>query len=262
VGIDRETLQPEVEEMTGRPRRRMVAAAVLALSIAACTGDPDLAGSTTAPVSARPAERVSQSAADAKRDGVFPPVAELPFAQRVDTISTVRIDDDTWSISRLPARGAERVGCSSPRKDRVYGRDYVCGSEYGELLQVDGKRIVRAYPLPSVPPQHIAITEDAVYCARQGDGGLSTSMVCRVDRRTNELVVRLFPSATEPGSFVSGDLIPPDTWEIDDEELEVNKFAVDDGGVWAKAYKAGWTRLDPDTLEIVERDIERVTTEP
>jgi hypothetical protein len=244
--------------------RPLFGAMMIALALVlgpACSGGGDRA-SPTPIVTARPAERASQTPAAAKRDGVFPRVAVLPYGQRVDAISTVRIDDDTWSISRLPARGAERVGCSAPKKDRIYGRDYVCGSEYGELLQVDGKRIVRAYPLPSVPPQHIAITEDAVYCARQGDGGLGTSMVCRVDRRTNELAVRLFPSTTEPGSFVSGDLVPPDTWEIDDEELEVNKFAVDDAGVWAKAYKGAWTKLDPETLEIVERDIERVTTDP
>ena len=46
--------------------------------------------------------------------------------------------------------------------------------------------------------------------------------------------------------------------------LSVYEFAADEGGLWAKDFYEGmkWTKLDPDTLEIVERDIERVTTDP
>jgi hypothetical protein len=252
-----------VEMMPARPIRRMISAVatavVLTLSVAACTGDGGDARSTAAPVSARPAERPSQSAADAKRDAIVPQVAALPYAARVDALSTVRIDDERWAISRIPMRSLARVGCEGPQ-DADYGVDYVCGSEYGELLQLDGKKIVRAYAMPGIPPEHIAITEDAVYCARQGDGALSDSTVCRVDRRTHELTLRVFPAA-DTKAWVDDAEQVPDGWTLDTEALEVNKFAVDDAGVWAKAYKGAWTKLDPNTLEIVERDIERVTTD-
>jgi len=47
--------------------------------------------------------------------------------------------------------------------------------------------------LPGYPPSEMVVTEDAVYCGRQGDGGLPTSMLCRVDRRAPMLQGRLFP---------------------------------------------------------------------
>jgi hypothetical protein len=236
-----------------------MAALVLALGAVACSDDTG-ARSTASPVSPRPAERPSQSPADAKRDGVVPDVAALPFGLRIDATSTVEIDDDRWAVSRLSRRGQDRIGCEGPREGRE-GIDFVCGSEYGELVQIRNRRVLRAYPLPGVPPQHIAITDDAVYCARQGDGGLPDSMVCRVDRRTHEAIVRVFPSEIDSG-FADTDRVLPDDWSLDEAALEVNKFAVDDSGVWAKAYMGGWAKLDPETLEVVERDIERVTTDP
>ncbi len=240
-------------------RLTATAAIVLMLGSTACSDD-GAARSTATPVSPRPAEHPSQSVADAKRDGVVPEVAALPFGLRVDATSTVRLDDETWAVSRLRGRGAARVGCEGPQEGR-YGIDFVCGLEYGELVQLRGRRIVRAYPLAGLPPQHVAITDEAVYCARQGDGGLPDSMVCRVDRDTRDLTLRIFPSEID-SAFTDTDRELPDAWTIDDEQISIAKFAADDAGVWAKAYNAGWTKLDPDTLEIVERDIERVTTDP
>lgn len=243
--------------MPARAGRLAATIAVLCAAVACTGGEP--ARSTSTPVSPRPAERPSQSGADARRDGVVPAIAALPYRARVDALSTVRIDDDRWAISRLPSRGQALVGCDQSPDDGRYGIDFVCGSEYGEVLQLDGRQITRAYPLPSEPPQFIAITEDAVYCARQGDGALSDSMVCRIDRRTNEWIVRLFPAPTE-GAWVDGEELP-EGWSVDDGELSVEKFAADDAGVWAKTQYGRWTKLDPETLEVVEREIERVTSE-
>lgn len=69
-------------------------------------------------------------------------------------------------------------------------------TEYGELLLMtpDRRRILRAYPFKGVPPQWLLVTPQAVYCGRQGDGGLPNSMVCRVDRSTGALTVVVFPS--------------------------------------------------------------------
>lgn len=246
-----------VEMMPARAGR-LIAAIVLVSLAAACSDDAP-ARSTATPVGPRPAERASQSPADARRDGVVPEVAALPYGARVKALSTVRIDDDTWAISRLASRGQALVGCERSPDEGRYGIDFVCGSEYGEVLKLDGRRIARAFPLPSEPPQFIAITEDAVYCARQGDGALSDSMVCRIDRRTDEWIVRLFPAPTED-AWVDGEELPTG-WSVDDGELSVEKFAADDAGVWAKTRYGRWTKLDPNTLEVVERDIERVTSD-
>jgi hypothetical protein len=246
-----------IEMMPARPVR-LAAAVVLLLCAVACTSDTP-ARSTATPVRPRPAERPSQSPADAKRDRVFPAVAALPFSHRVEAISTVRLDNQTWAVSQFARRGHARIGCEGS-EDGMNGRDYVCSSEYGELLQLEGRRIVRAYPLPGVPARHIAITEDAVYCARQGDGAVGDSMVCRVDLRTHELTVRVFPHATEPGWRDRPDELP-EGWTLDDDSIEVSRLVADDAGVWTKAHDKSWTRLDPETLEIVERDIERVTSD-
>jgi len=87
-------------------------------------------------------------------------------------------------------------------------------TEYGELLLVtpDRSRILRAYPFRDVPPQWLLVTPRAVYCGRQGDGGVPNSMVCRVDRPTGALTVVVFPS---PDDFatnappISGGLSAP-----------------------------------------------------
>lgn len=246
-----------VEMMPARSLRMAVATALLFAGVA-CSGD-EPARSTSTPVSPRPAERSSQTVADARRDGVAPEVAALPFGLRVDATSTVRIDDETWAVSRPTRRGAERLGCDAP-SDGGSRVDDVCGSEYGELVQLRGRQIVRAYPFAGLPPQHIAITEDAVFCARRGEAGLPDAMVCRVDRDTHELTVRVYPSETDP-AFTDGDELP-EGWTIDEEHLTISRLAVDDNGVWVTGSGTSWTRLDAETLEIVERDIERVTTDP
>lgn len=97
-------------------------------------------------------------------------------------------------------------------------------TEYGELLLMtpDRSRILRAYPFRDVPPQWLLVTPRAVYCGRQGDGGVPNSMVCRVDRSTGALTVVVFPS---PDDFatnappISGGLrraasLRRPTWEL------------------------------------------------
>ncbi|MEX0873678.1 MAG: hypothetical protein WD646_11435 [Actinomycetota bacterium] len=175
-------------------------------------------------------------------------LAELSFEERVNATTTVSIDDDVWVISRPSISG---IDCRQPSRD---GDQLICDPEYGEVLHLDKnkERILRAYPLPAIPPTAIAITDDAVYCARQGDGGLPNSMACRIDRTTLDIKVRIFPSASEP-AFTDPDTYRPDTWTVSDESLEVYKFIADNEGVWAEQYTGGWTRLDPVTLEIEAR---------
>jgi hypothetical protein len=71
-----------------------------------------------------------------------------------------------------------------------------------------------------VPPEVLVVGEEAVYCGRNSEGLLPDSMVCRIDRRTLQAAVRVFPGVS--------DLIvaqpcyhPPDGWTIADRPLEV-----------------------------------------
>jgi hypothetical protein len=224
------------------------------VAFVSCSGseDPELASPEPSIASTGSS---SQSAADASRDGVVAALAELSFEERVDVTSTVSIDDEVWAISRPSISG---IDCRQPSLD---GDQFICPPEYGEILHLDKnkERILQAYPLPSIPPTAIAITDDAVYCARQSDGGLPNSMACRIDRTTLDIKVRIFPSASEP-AFADPDTYRPDTWTVDDESLEVYKFIADDEGVWAKQYTGGWTQLDRLTLEIVARDMKGPTS--
>ena len=67
--------------------------------------------------------------------------------------------------------------------------------EYGEVLLLSANRskVLRANPLPGVPPQALLLEQDALYCSRAGDGGLPDSMVCRIDRSTLRSTVRIYP---------------------------------------------------------------------
>ena len=220
----------------------------LLVSVACTDTDPEARRRPRAsrPETAAPA-RASQTKADAKRDGVPAPIAALPYRARVNAISTVTVDDDTWVISR-----PDREAPITPE----------LAIEYGEVLHLDGRNIEQAFPLPGLPPTHIAVSEDVTYCGREGDGGLPDSMVCRIEHDTRAFSVRIFPSEID-SAFADTDRELPDHWTVDDEQLAIHKLVADDAGVWAQAQdEERWTKLDPDTLEIVDRDIERVTTDP
>jgi hypothetical protein len=235
----------------------LLALGIVAASCIGCTSDtPERTASPnpTATASRGP----SQSAADAKRDGVVPAVAALPFGVRVAPLSTVRLNEQLWVISRLGDTSGTGVDCEGPEEGE-YGVDWVCSSEYGELLLLNrrGTKILRALPLPSVPPQHIAVTDDAAYCGRAGDGGLPHSMVCRIDRRTFETTVWVFWDSDHVAQTPEPSLLPG--WKLHEEYLPMYKFQADDDAVWAKDFHTGntWTKLDPVTLEIVDEKVVR-----
>ncbi len=154
---------------------------------------------TPAPVTATaaPGRVPSQTPAQARRDGVVPAVARLSVADRVDVVASVRTRAGVWVASRLPEPSA-RPQVLGPRRGRE-GRDRVSRFDYGEVLLLDStkRRILRAFPLPGLPPAHVLVTADAVFCERQGDGALPDSMLCRIDRSTYHWSVRVFPSAMD-----------------------------------------------------------------
>lgn len=175
--------------------------------------EPGQGVETPAPVAPPP----SQSAADAARDGVVPAVAALPFDERVSPrtyglVPRVVTAEGVWVASEIPqAEDRWTVG----DVEGTYGYDFVGVTEYAEILLLDPteRRILRAYPLPDVPPSELAVSDDAVYCAGQGDGAVSTSVICRIDRRTGAWSVRAFPSSIDPYIPLEGRL--PDNLAVD-----------------------------------------------
>lgn len=133
----------------------------------------------------------SQSKPDAARDGVVPAVAALPVSRRVRAMRTVHTREGVWVASQLPVWTPNPLGPASGR----YGKDVVNSVEFGEVLLMDPRqhRILRAFPLPGFPPEELLVGPRAVYCAKQGDGGLPDSMLCRIDRRTLRWRTRIFP---------------------------------------------------------------------
>ena len=160
---------------------------------------------TASPTTSLPA---SQSAADARAYGIDPAVAALPIGVRV-----FQPDPASWPVATTQASTPEGLWLVSlPYVSPDYDDAAHPGllTEYGELLLLtpDRHRILRAYPFRGLLPQWLLVTPKAVYCGRQGDGGLPNSMVCRVDRSTGALVVVVFPS---PEEFATEDYFVPDT---------------------------------------------------
>ena len=211
-----------VDELVAAARRRVqqrriaaVAGAVAAIgamafalpALVSAAGSSDQVRVTQQPAATQPQpDRPSQSLVEARRDGVLPAIANLTFKERVKIIDQEDSAEGRWVISR-PPDGPRLLGDRNGR----YGREYVPTSEYGELLLLHPSeaRILKAYPLPGIPPQQILLQDDAVYCVRQGDGGLPVSMLCRVDRDKMDLTVRVFlPGPDAPDTIPEDNFMP------------------------------------------------------
>ena len=175
----------------------MVGVLVTTQSTHLAVQQPAGTGATTPAPSATPTPTVSksasQSAGDARVYGIDQAIAALPIGVRV-----VQLNPAEWPVGTTQASTPEGLWLVS-FPYAFEGVDLVAHpqlTEYGELLLMtpDRSRILSAYPFRDVPPQWLLMTPQAVYCGRQGDGGLPNSMVCRVDRSTGALTVVVFPS--------------------------------------------------------------------
>jgi hypothetical protein len=158
----------------------------------------------------------SQSPEDARRDGVIPEIAALPFPRRVVARVEVAADEGDWVLSGLSPTVIESTlddGCRLGDPLGTYPMDIVCSTEYGELLLINDGSIVNAYPMPGAPPSWIFIAEDSVYSGHIGDGGLPDSTLVRIDRETLEATVVLIPSSIDGGS----EWLP--TWRVAPESF-------------------------------------------
>lgn len=209
---------------------------------------------TVTPTASLPA---SQSTADARAYGIEAAVAALPIGVRVQPL-----DPAFWPVATTQASTPEGLWMVS-RAERSPNYDDAAHpgllTEYGELLLLtpDRSRILRAYPFRGVPPQWLLVTPQAVYCGRQGDGGLPDSMVCRVDRSTGALGVAVFPNTvdsafSDPQSLTGR----PGSWRLDNSSpaaifSHVPQLTAD-GLVFADPSQPGGDqplRLDPATLK-------------
>ena len=260
--------------MTRRLRTMLPAVmAITAAVVAACgTGStgtqpgarPTATQTQTATQDASPTT-ASQSPADARRDSVNADFAAIPFAARVSIKQAIVAPEGVWVISRPPAAAKTYAesGCRFGPETGKYPTDTICSTDYGEVLLLDPSRtrILRAYPLPSVPATFLRMTSDAVWCGRQGDTKLSESMlpdsmVCRIDRQTLAAHVRIFAPGQE-SEVRQACFFAPANWTVRIGKLQMTDLQVDGRAVWAKARNGAWTKLNPTTLAVAARNVSR-----
>jgi hypothetical protein len=209
----------------------------------------------------------SQSASDAARDGVLPDIAAMPAGERIGTIDAAVTPEGIWVTSRMPCPNvcADR---SFGDPEGAYAFDHVAAREYGELLLLDPASLTirRAWPLPGMPPNganandRLQVTDQAVYFAHQGDGGLPDSYVMRVDRDTLEPVVRIFqytPGALDdPSTPAREQGLPYPYWSRAPETSDVhiqNGLLAGDETVATIGSNGTIFLLDPVTLQETSR---------
>ncbi len=142
-----------------------------------------------------------QSAEDAARDGVVPEVAALPADRRINVVegrggqTVVDAPEGRWLLSELDP-SVSPSGCIVGDQDGQYGSDFVCTFDYREIVLLgNDSSILKAYPMPSLVIQELFVTDEAIYCRRLGDGGYPDSILCRIDRQTGEMIVRVLPNS-------------------------------------------------------------------
>jgi hypothetical protein len=247
--------------MRHRQRVRRVQAATAALAVfgvalaasLALSSDPRRARVSPLPGASTAVPGPSQTAEEAARDGVVPAVAALTFTARVGILATAVTPEGVWAVSRMPLDSGD-PSTGSVGKGGSYGKGFVNASEYGEVLLLDRNRsrILRAFPLPGLPPQRLLVTPSAVFCERQGDGGLPDSMLCRVDRTTYAWKARIFPSQLDSGfNPAPPDRYVPPNWSIG-RPVAGAMFQTlrSDGSSLVVTGDAASGRVDPVTLEV------------
>ena len=136
----------------------------------------------------------SQSPFEAARDGVIPPLAALPLAERANPTLGLRSSEGDWWLVRAPQALATPDTGSFGDPEGADGIDRIGVAEYGEILLLDkAGGIRRAYPQPNEVPSWIIVTDEAVIAGRVGDGGAPDSTITRIDRTSLDARTIVFP---------------------------------------------------------------------
>lgn len=124
----------------------------------------------------------SQSPDDARRDGVPATIAAAPLELRGDVFWRASTPEGEWQIAGTSDWSwlIGHDGC------RIPGTDW-CTLEYGEIRLVRDGMLVRAYPMPVVPPEWLFATDRYLYAGRHGDGALGNGALVRIDREKLEM---------------------------------------------------------------------------
>lgn len=177
---------------------------------------------------------------DGDTDRVEASVAALPAPSRIrpvprGPVGSTRLiaDDGIWVISRPEGTPAD----------------------YAEVLHLDrsGERILRAYPFPRLAPQWLLATGQAIYCGRHGSATAPDMMICRVDRATGDLRVRIAADLADTSSVTEADVEGrPGIWVVDDRNFVANFGNLPQVGP-ELTFRSGSARLQlsPDTLGVL-----------
>lgn len=200
----------------------------------------------------------SQTTEAAERDGVVAEVAALPLDQRIGVVDAAVTTEGVWVVSRnmSNAAGGGIVGDASG----VYGRDYVALTEYGEILLLDPDtfEVLRAWPLPGLPPtrananvDRLVVTDQAVYVAHQGDGALPDSWVAHIDRASLVGTIRVFP--TDPGFTADDPRLAAWDVRVHDRAVSLQQgLVVTADHVVTLGYDRTVLLLDLETLDVID----------
>lgn len=256
--------------MNGSAPTRALLSTLVLLGLVGCTGDSrgeapvhestSAASVTELEPSGLPDNGQSQSFDEAARDKVPSAIAKLSEFVRIgvgvpnSSSPVVESSEGTWIVSR-PKLGEDQVtnGCIVGDFSGQYGIDYVCVSDYVEVLLLEhgSNRILKAYPFPETGPQNLFVTEDAIYCMRQGDGASPDSMMCRIDRKSLARFVRVFPY-DDQSRFLTGEILAwAQDWAVNAPVSLVlwESWSQVDGSIVISGY-SGSAKVDATTLEL------------
>ena len=187
----------------------------------------------------------SQTPTEAERDGVVPALAEFPLDARAVPTEWFDAPEGTWAITEMPDR-PDGSDCTLGDPDGAWGTERICSVEYGEVVLVDeAGRLLRAYPMPGEVPTWIYPTKDAVYAGRVGDGALPESTIARIDRRTLDAQVLVFPTE---GGLLGVDL---PGWSVAPSSADLSRLVVagDDSAGPLVSSTIGMTSVDLDAVQ-------------
>ncbi|MCB9388047.1 MAG: PASTA domain-containing protein [Acidimicrobiia bacterium] len=210
----------------------------------------------------------SQSEADAARDLIVDELAALPPSLRINSVvedgepTELVTAQGTWIISepnpmwKYSVFGELPDGCVLGDPTGVYGKDFICVDTYREILLLDPTTgaIIRAYPFPELTPDGLVATDTAVYCNRQGDGGVPESLLCRIGLDDLKADVRIFPPPNTDDAGAVPKAWTPSYWAVDSTpdlaDLAIFSRLTTTGSAVTASGAQGSATVDPGTLEL------------